>query len=89
MLQYVHPLFKPKHPVRELFVHRSSHIRVVRVWMVAVEELHEVKAAAVHIEMDVPLLEIRRDGLPHLDLRVQLFHRTPCGIADAFGLISP
>ena len=69
MLLSVHPLFKPEHPVRELIVHRSSHIRVVRVWMVAVEELHDVKAAAVHIEMDVPLLKVRRDGLPDLDFR--------------------
>ena len=74
---------KPKHPVRKLFVHRSSHIRVVRVWMMAVEKLHDVEAAAIHVEVDIPLLEIRRDGLPDLDFRVQAFHRTPCGVANA------
>lgn len=66
-----------------MFVYRCCHIRIVRVWMMAVEELHDMEAEPVHIEVDVPLLEIRRDGLPHNYLWVQVFHRAPRGIADA------
>ena len=51
--------------------------------MVAVEKLHDVKAAAVHIEMNVPLLKIRRDSFPDGNLRMELFHRAPRGITDA------
>ena len=49
----------------------------------AVEELHDMEPAAVEVEMDVPLLKVRRDGLPDLDFGMQLFHRALCGIAHA------
>ena len=48
--------------------------------MAAVEEFYNVEAAAVHIEVDVPLFKIRRNRLPDGNLRMQPFHRAPCGI---------
>ena len=51
-----------------------------------VPELDDMEAAAVHIEVDVALLEIRGDGLPDADLRVQCFHGLPRRLADAFAV---
>ena len=48
-----------------MFIHLFNHVRIIGIGMMAVEELHDMEAAPVHIEVDVPLLEIRRDGLPH------------------------
>lgn len=48
--------------------------------MVAIEKLDNMKAAAVHIEVNVSLFKIRRDCLPDGNLRMQLFHRAPCRI---------
>lgn len=54
--------------------------------MVAVVKLHNMETAAVHIEVNVPLLKIRRDGLPDLHLRMQLFHLAPCRIPDSLAM---
>ena len=51
-----------------------------------VEKLHDVEAAAVHIEMDVPLLEIRRACLPYLDLWEHLLHLAPGRLADSLAV---
>ena len=52
--------------------------------MMAVKELYDMKSAAVYIEVDVPLLEIRRNGFPYLYFRMHLFNFAPRGISDAF-----
>ena len=48
--------------------------------MMAIKELHDMETTTVHIEMDVPLFKVWRDGLPDSNLWMQLFHRTPSGI---------
>ena len=45
-----------------------------------------MKAAAVDIEMDIPLFKIRSDRLPHLHLWMQLFNLAPCSIADTLAV---
>ncbi len=50
--------------------------------MMIVEELHDMESAAVHIEVDIPFLKIRRNSFPDSYFRVQLFHCAPRGIAD-------
>ena len=62
----VHPLFKPKHAVRELFIHLLPGIGIVGIGMVAVVELHDMKPAAINVEVNIALLEIWRDGFPDL-----------------------
>ena len=52
-----------------------ANVGLVRVGVPLVEELNDMKSAAVHIEMDIPLLEIRREGLPDLYLGMQLLDR--------------
>ena len=64
-------------------VQRRAVLRVVGVRVVGVEELHDMKAAPVHVEVDVPLLEVGGDGLPEVHLRVELFDSAPGGVADA------
>ena len=54
--------------------------------MMAVVELHDVKSAAVDIEVDIALLKIRRYGLPDLHLRMHTFNSTPRRIADALAV---
>ena len=82
----IHPLLKPEHTLRELLVNMLRQFRIIRVWVVAVIEFHNMKAAAVHIEMYIPLFKIGRDRLPDLHLRVQLFHLAPCGITDTLAV---
>ena len=56
-----HSLFKPEHTIRKLIVCLLfRHIRVIRIRMVTVEKLYDMKAAAVHIEVDVSLFKIRQ-----------------------------
>ena len=82
----LHSLLKPEHSLRKLLVHLLCRIGIIGIRMMAVIELHDMKAAAVHIEMDIPLLKIRRDGLPDGDLRVELLYSAPCRIPDALAV---
>ena len=85
-MPFLFPFLKPKHPVRELLINLIGHLRIVRIGMMAVVKIHDVEAAPIHIEMDVPFLKIRRDGFPNLYLRVQPFDCTPGRISDAFAM---
>lgn len=73
-------------PEAEHAVHILSNIfsiRIVRIGMMAVEKLHDMEAAAIHVEVDVALLEIRSHRLPDLCLRMQPLDLALCGISDA------
>jgi hypothetical protein len=52
-----------------------------------VEVLHDVEAAAVDVEVDVPLLEAGGAGLPDPDLRVFFLDEEPCAVADALAVL--
>ena len=80
------PLLKPEHSIRELLIHFLPCIRIVWIRMVAVVELHDMKPAAVDIEMDIPLLKVRGDGFPDSHFRVQTLYSTPCSIADTLAV---
>ena len=54
--------------------------------LVFVPKLHDVEAAAVDVEVDVALLEIRRDGFPSLDFRVHRLNCLPSRLTDAFAV---
>ena len=54
--------------------------------LMLVPERDDMEAAAVHVEVDVALLEIRGDGFPDADLRMQRFNGLPSGLADAFAM---
>ncbi|MCR5688769.1 MAG: hypothetical protein K6G71_00805, partial [Clostridiales bacterium] len=72
----LHPFSKPEHPIRELLVNLFSRVRIIRIRMVAVVKLNNVKTATVHVKVDVPLLKIWRDGFPDSHFRVYLFDST-------------
>ena len=82
----IHHLLKPGHTLRKPFINMLRHFRIIRVWVVAVIEFHNMKAAAIDIEMYIPLFKIGRDRLPDLHLRVQLFHLAPSRIADTLAV---
>lgn len=75
----VHHLLKSEHSV----VVFAVRIGVVRVWMMGVEELDDVEAATIDIEMNVALLEIGRMGLPDANFGMHPFHLAPSGKTDA------
>lgn len=52
--------------------------------MIGVIKLHDVKAAAVYIEVDVPFFKIRSYGFSERYLGMKLFKLAPACIADAF-----
>ena len=52
--------------------------------MMIVKKLYDVKPAPVNVEMDISLLEIRRDRLPYRHLRMQFFNFTPGCISYSF-----
>ena len=54
--------------------------------MMLVPELDDMEAATVHVEVDIALLEIRGDGFPDEDLRMQCFNGLPSSLADAFAV---
>ena len=63
-------------------------IRIFGIGMMAVVELHYVKAAAIHIEVNISLLKIWRDSFTDVHFRMQLFHFTPCRKADTLTMHS-
>jgi hypothetical protein len=52
----------------------------------AVIKLHDVKAAAVYIEMDITLFKIGRNSLPDRDLRMHSFDLAPRCVSYAFAV---
>ena len=77
-------LFKSEHAVVHQVI--SLCVGVVRVGMMTVEKLDDVKAAAVDVKMDIALLKIRCDGFPYLDLRKHPLNFAPCGVADTLAV---
>ena len=64
-------LFKPEHSVRELLVQFfGAHFRVIWIWVIFVEKLHNVKAATINIKMNITLLKIRCDRFPYIHFRM-------------------
>lgn len=59
---------------------------IVGVGVVAVVEFHDVKSAAVDVEMDIPCLKIRRDRFPYPDIGIELFDLAPRRIAYALAV---
>ncbi len=56
--------------------------------MLLVVILDNMKAAFVHVEMDIAPLEIRGAGFPHKSIRVILFYSSPYRLTYAFALYS-
>ena len=56
--------FKSEHPHRKLFIILCIHFQVIRVWMIFVEELYDMKSTAIHIKMNVSLFKIGSYGFP-------------------------
>ena len=54
--------------------------------LVFVPKLDDVEAASVHIEVDVTLLEVRRDGLPDTDFGMHSLHSLPSHLSDALAM---
>ena len=50
------------------------------------EELNGGKTAFVDVEMVIPLLKIRRAGLPNYGIGVKALYLPPCGGADALSV---
>ena len=82
----IHPLLKPEHTLRKLLVNMLRQFRIIRVGMITVIEFHDMKAAAIDIEMYIPLFKIGRDRLLDLHLRVQFFYLAPSRIADTLAM---
>ena len=53
---------------------------IIRIGMMAVTEFHNMESTAVHIEMDIPFLEIRCGCFLNHYFGVQFFHCTPGSI---------
>ena len=85
-LLFIHHLLKPEHTIRKLLVYMLRHFRIIGIGVVTVIKFHNMKTAAIDIEMDIPLFKIRSDCLPDLHLRVQLFHLAPCGITNTLAV---
>ena len=60
----------------------------IRIWMLLVVILDNMKAAFVHVEMDIAPLEIRGAGFPHKSIRVILLYSSPYRLTYAFALYS-
>ena len=60
--------------------------RLVRVWMLFVEILDNVKSALVDIEVDIPLFKIRSTCLPNFCFGVKSFNLSPNGLTYTLAL---
>lgn len=80
----LHTLFKPKHSIGELFI--NTAVKSISHRMVTVEELNDMKTAAIDVKVDIPRFKIRRYRFPNLDLRIHSFDLTPSGVTDTFAV---
>ena len=76
-------LYKTKHSILIRLVGMFRQFRIVGIGMMAVEELNDMKPAAVNIKMNISTLKIRCNGFPYFYFRVQFFDCAPGGIADS------
>lgn len=63
-------------------------IRMMRFRVFLIVILDNMKAAFVHVEMDIAPLEIRGAGFPHKSIRVILLYSSPYRLTYAFALYS-
>ena len=68
----LHAFLKPEHPVRKLLVNLFRRVRIIRIRMVTIVELHDIEPAAVDIKVDIAPLKVWRDRLPNLHLGVHV-----------------
>ena len=92
LLFLIHIFLESKHLVRPFVVfgtfvvQRIETFVFMRVAVVFAEEFDSGKAEFVDVEVDIPLLEIRRTGLPHDGIRVKALDLLPRGGSDAFAV---
>ena len=86
ILFVIYLLLKPEHTVGELLVKLLRKIGVVRIGVMRIIKLNDVKSAAVDVKMNVPLFKIRSHRFPHRDLRIQPFNLAPSSIADSLAV---
>ena len=89
-----HSLFKLKKSI--LLVELLRHIGVwmmlieaLDLWSLATEgtqELNGMESAAVDVEVDIPAVEIRGAGFPHLYLWMHGLYGFPDGLADTYAI---
>ena len=77
-----HHFFKSEHSV----VHQVVAVGIVRVGVVTVKKLNDMKTAAIDVKVDIALFKVRCDGFPYLHLRINPLNFTPCGIADTLAV---
>ena len=87
-----HIFYKSEHLVGTFVVFgifvilRAVALVFERIAVVFAEEFDNVKAEFVDVEVDIPLLEIRRAGLPNYGIGVKALYLPPCGGADALAV---
>ncbi len=81
-----HSLFKTEHAVPFIVAVSFLRVTVTRAGVARVEKFDVMDAAAVDVEIYVPLFEIRSYRFPDFDLRVCFFDLAPRGIADALAV---
>ena len=80
----LHYLDKTKHFIRTLVRIMRFIVRHPMLGLkIFTPEFIDLKAALVHVKMDVALFKIRCAGFPDLGFGVECFHRLPRAVADA------
>ena len=79
-------LLKSEHSVRKLLIRLLYYIGIVGIGMMVVEKLNNVKPASIDVKVNIAFLKVWCNGFPYCHFRVQLFHSTPRGVADAFAM---
>ena len=84
-----HSFLKPEHPIEAIITIVSvlfTGLRIMRVRVVTIVKLYDVKTAAVDIKVYITFLKVRRHSLPHGHFGMQLLNSAPRGLADAFAV---
>lgn len=82
-----HPEQKLEHSFRKLiiwFVHFS--IGIIRIRVMTIIELYDMKTTAVHVKVDVSFFKIRSNRLPDSYLRMQPLDLTPGSITNSLAV---
>ena len=53
-----HPLLKPEHAIWKLLIYLLCSIRIIRIRMMTIEELHNMKPAAINVEVNIAFFKV-------------------------------
>lgn len=89
LVLFFHNLYKPEKVIiiRQGLVIFASIAMYMRIRVMFIVELYDMKSTLIHIEVDISLFEIRCDGFPKHSIRILCFNGFPSRKTNSLAVI--